>query len=140
MRIVVLDGQGGRIGKTIIEQIRKKLPMTEIVAVGTNSIAAAAMLKAGATACASGENAVVYNCGRADILCGALSIVFANSMHGEISPVMAQAVSQSEAVKLLIPLRAGNLRVLGVEEKPVVQYVNEMVDVIEAMSRDCMEQ
>lgn len=136
MKIVVIDGQGGRIGKTMIEQIRKKLPMVEIIAVGANSIAASSMLKAGATACASGENAVIYNCQKADIICAALSVAFANSMYGEISMAMAQAVSNSEATKFFIPMRAGNLRVMGVEEKPVLQYVLEMVEEIVAMVGD----
>ncbi|HBU12987.1 MAG TPA: hypothetical protein DEB31_09785 [Clostridiales bacterium] len=127
MKVVVIDGQGGRIGKTIIEQIRKKLPLVEIIGVGANSIAASAMLKAGATACASGENAAIYNCSDADVICGALGIAFANSMYGEISPKMARAVSESGAMKLLIPMKNGGIRVLGVEEKAVLLYVEEMV-------------
>ncbi len=135
MKIVVIDGQGGRIGKTVIEQLRKELPLIEIIGVGANSIAASAMLKAGATACASGENAAVYNCGNADVICGALGIAFANSMYGEISPRMAQAVSESRAVKFLIPMRSGEIRILGIEEKPVLQYVNEMVKEICTMAQ-----
>ncbi len=130
MKIVVIDGQGGRIGKTVIDEIRKKLPRAEIIGVGANSIAASAMLKAGATACASGENATVFNCADADVICGALGIAFANSMYGEISPKMAQAVSESKAVKFLIPMRSGSIRILGVEEKAVLQYVGEMVEEI----------
>ncbi|MDL2237660.1 DUF3842 family protein [Christensenellaceae bacterium OttesenSCG-928-K19] len=131
MKIVVIDGQGGRIGKTIIEQIRKKLPNVEIIGVGANSIASSSMLKAGATACATGENAVVYNCGDADVICGVLGIAFANSMYGEISPEMARAVSQSKAEKYLIPIRVKGLHVLGIPERPVLQYVLEMVEEIE---------
>jgi hypothetical protein len=133
VKIVVIDGQGGRIGKTVIEQIRKELPMAEIIGVGANSIASASMLKAGATACASGENAAVYNCESADVICGALGIAFANSMHGEISPRMAQAVSESNAVKLLIPMKSGGVHILGVEERSVLQYVTEMVEEIKKM-------
>ena len=132
MKIVVIDGQGGRIGKTIIEQIRKELPLVEIIAVGANSIASSAMLKAGATACASGENPAVYNCQDADIICGPVSIAFANAMYGEISPAIAQAVSGSRAKKMLIPMRGGNITILGVEEKSVLQYVTEMVELIKA--------
>lgn len=137
MKIVVVDGQGGRIGKTMIEQIRKELPAVEIIAAGANSIASSAMLKAGASACASGENAVIYNCKDADFICGALSIAFANSMHGEISPQMAQAVSESKAVKYLIPMRSGEIQILGVTEKPVIQYVIEMVDGIKTYLSEC---
>lgn len=134
MRVVVIDGQGGRIGKTIIENLRAELPHLEIIAVGSNSIASAAMLKAGATACASGENAVIYNCGRADIICGPISIAFANSMLGEISPEMAAAVGKSRAKKIFIPMRVGDVMVLGVDEKPVTQYVEEMVRMIREMT------
>ena len=133
MKIVVIDGQGGRIGKTIIEEIRKELPGIEIIAVGANSIAASAMLKGGATGCASGENAVIYNCRKADIICGTLAVAFANSMYGEISPKMAQAVCESEAHKFLIPLRNGNVKIMGTGDQAVLQYVKEMVDLIKEL-------
>ena len=135
MRVVVIDGQGGRIGKTIIENLRKELPTQEIIAVGSNSIASAAMLKAGATACASGENAVIYNCGKADVICGPIGIAFANSMLGEISPTMAAAVGASNAKKIFIPMRVGEVVVLGVDEKPVMKYIDEMVDIIKGMQK-----
>ena len=133
MNIVVIDGQGGRIGKTIIELIRKKMPHVNITGVGANSIASSAMLKAGATACATGENAIIFNCGKADVICGAMGIAFANSMHGEISPAMAQAVSQSEALKLMIPVRSCGVRVMGTKDKSIQEYVVEMIEIIEAM-------
>ena len=133
MRIVVIDGQGGRIGKTIIEEIRKELPGIEIIAVGANSIAASAMLKGGATACASGENAVIYNSGKADVICGTLAVAMANSMYGEISPKMANAVCESDAHKFLIPLKSGNVKIMGAGECAGLQYVKEMVDLIKEM-------
>ena len=126
MKIVVIDGQGGSIGRAIIEQIRKRLPDVEIIAVGANAIASSLMLKAGANAGASGENATIYNCKDADVICGAIGIAFANSMHGEISPAMAQAVTESKAVKYLIPWRDADIKVMGVAERPIQQYVEEM--------------
>ena len=127
MNILVIDGMGGRIGKAIIEQVKSGIDNVEIVAVGTNSIATSAMVKAGADHGATGENAVVYNCARADIIIGVIGIIFANSMHGEISPKMAEAVSVSAAHKILLPLDKCNVTVLGLADKPVQTYISEIV-------------
>ena len=130
MKIVVIDGQGGGMGKSIVQLLRKELPGADLVAVGTNSAATSAMLKAGAPVGATGENAVVYNCADADLIVGAIGIGFANSMHGEISPVMAQAVSQSRAKKLLIPMNRCNVRVLGSGDNPLSDYLRELAEVV----------
>ncbi|MCL1909169.1 MAG: DUF3842 family protein [Holophagaceae bacterium] len=124
--ILVIDGMGGGIGKAVIEHLKGRLKDIKITAVGTNSIATAAMLKAGADVSATGENAVIYNCTRADYIIGTLGIVFANSMHGEISPRMAAAVSSSAACKILIPMDKCNATVLGVADRPVQEYINEI--------------
>ncbi len=126
MKILVIDGMGGGIGKSVIEQIKGELAGAEITAVGTNSLATSAMLKAGADYGATGENAVVYNCGRADYIVGVMGIVIANAMHGEISPRMAEAVSASAAHKMLIPTDKCNVTVLGVDEKPMQAYIGEV--------------
>ena len=130
MKIVVIDGQGGGMGKSIVQLLRRELPDADLIAVGTNSAATSAMLKAGAPVGATGENAVVYNCADADLIVGAIGIGFANSMHGEISPLMAQAVSQSRAKKLLIPMNRCNVRVLGSGDNPLSDYLRELAEVV----------
>ncbi|MCL1830550.1 MAG: DUF3842 family protein [Oscillospiraceae bacterium] len=134
MTILVIDGMGGGIGRTIIERIKAELKqpnMVEVIAVGTNSVATTNMIKAGADFAATGENAVVYNCGKADYIIGVTGIVFTNSMHGEISPMMAAAVSGSDAHKILIPIDRCNTTVLGVVSKPIQSYIDEIVRVID---------
>ena len=93
MNILVIDGQGGGIGRQIVQSVRAKMPDISITAVGTNSIAAAAMLKAGADRAATGENSVVVCCRDADVIIGPVAIVIADSLLGEITPVMAAAVA-----------------------------------------------
>ena len=129
MNILVIDGQGGGLGKNIISRIKKEEAFScfEITAVGTNSIATSAMLKAGAACGATGENAVIYNCKNADIILGATGIAFANSMLGEISPKMANAVSESPAYKLLIPISKCNVGIAGVAEKPMLSYIDDLI-------------
>jgi len=133
MNILVIDGMGGGIGKAIIEHIRCEFPDAAITAVGTNSLATAAMLKAGATRGATGENAIVYNCTKATYIVGAIGIVIANSMHGEISAKMTEAISSSVAHKILIPMEQC-VTVLGVAEKPVGTYINEITGVLKKLS------
>lgn len=126
MKILVIDGMGGGIGKSIIEHLKNELACTEIMAVGTNSIATSAMLKAGADNGATGENAVVYNCPKADYIIGVMGIALANALHGEISPRMAEAVSSSPAHKILIPMDKCDVTVMGVVQKPVQTYINDI--------------
>jgi len=128
MRILVIDGMGGGIGKLVIEKIKSELKEVEIMAVGTNTAATSVMLKAGADFGATGENAVVYNSGRADYIIGAVGIAFANSMHGEVSLKMADAVSLSPAHKMLIPIEKCNVTVMGVSVAPMQVYVSEIVE------------
>jgi len=127
MNILVIDGMGGGIGKSIIEHIKNELGDAEIMAVGTNSIATSAMIKAGANHGATGENAVVFNCTKADFIIGVIGIIFANSMHGEISPKMAEAVSSSPAHKILLPIDKCNVTVLGTANKPIQSHMDEIV-------------
>lgn len=126
MKILVIDGMGGGIGKSVIEHLKNELADTEIMAVGTNSIATSAMLKAGADSGATGENAVVYNCPKADYIIGVMGIALANALHGEISPRMAEAVSSSPAHKILIPMDKCDVTVMGVIQKPVQTYINDI--------------
>ena len=135
MKLVVIDGQGGGVGKGIVECVRRELPQVEIIAVGTNALATSAMLRAGAHVGATGENAVQYNCGQCDVIAGAMGIAFANSMHGEISPAMAQAVSLSAAKKLLIPMAQCSAQTLGVQEKPLAAYFGDLVAALQGLMR-----
>ena len=130
MNILVIDGMGGGIGKSIIEHIKNEFSDFEITAVGTNSIATTAMKKAGADYCATGENAVIYNCTKADFIIGVIGIIFANAMFGEISPKMAEAVSSSPAHKILLPLDKCSVTVLGVTDKPMQSYIAEIAEKI----------
>ena len=100
MNILVIDAQGGGIGRQLVTAIREKMAEADITAVGTNTVATAAMLKAGADNAATGENAVVVNTRRADVIVGPIGIVIADAMFGEITPRMANAVAQSSACLL----------------------------------------
>lgn len=104
MKIVIVDGQGGGIGRMLIERLKGRVQGHTLIAVGTNAMATSAMLRAGADAGATGENAVCYNCQDADLLLGPSGIAIPNAMLGEISPAMAQAVAESYAEKHLLPM------------------------------------
>lgn len=123
MKIVIMDGQGGKIGKLLVEQLKKDLPACALIAIGTNSIATSAMLKAGADFGATGENPVVFNCLDADLIIGPLGIIIANSLLGEITPAMAMAVGQCKAKKILIPVNKCGCVVIGAEELPLSEYI-----------------
>ena len=113
-KVLVIDGQGGGLGRQLVSALAAACPEAELTAVGTNSLAANAMLKAGASRAATGENAVVVNCRRADIIVGPIGIVIADALLGEITPTMAAAVCQSGARRVLV---------VGVPDQPVSQLV-----------------
>ena len=131
MKIVVIDGQGGRMGALLCEKIRKnqkELPTrTELIAIGTNSAATAAMLKAGADCGATGENPVLVACRDADFIIGPLGILAADSLLGEVTPAMAIAVGGSPAQKLLLPVNRCNHHVVGVQDYSMVRLTDEAV-------------
>ena len=131
MVIMVVDGQGGGIGRAVIERLVPSLGGEHtVVAVGTNSLATNAMLKAGAVNIATGENAVKYNAERADIIVGSIGIISANSMFGELSPEMANAISGSDAMKVLIPVKKCGLHVVGAGSETLPKMIDEAVGVI----------
>ena len=131
MRIAVVDGQGGGIGKAIVDQLRRALgEEITIIALGTNALAASLMLKAGANEGASGENAIVFNAPKVDIILGAIGIIAANSMLGELTPAMAQAVAESPAKKILIPLNRYRIQMAGNKKIPLPHYIDEVVELV----------
>ena len=125
MKILIIDGQGGRLGKLLIEKIKSDKPSLELIAVGTNSIATSVVLKAGADMGATGENPVVVNAKNADVIIGPVGIIVANALMGEVTPKMAQAVGESEAFKLLIPVNKCNNYIVGTKNIGISDLVNE---------------
>ena len=132
MKVIIIDGQGGKMGKLLIERIKDAKIDCVITAVGTNSIATSVMLKAGADNGATGENAVVVACRDADIIIGPVGIVVADSLLGEISPAMAVAVGQSKAKKLLIPVNLCNNMIVGTASLTLSKLIAEAVDSMKA--------
>ena len=130
--VVVVDGHGGGMGKALVARLRERLPQVHVRAVGTNSAATEAMLKGGAEDGATGENAVIFNVGKADFVVGSVAIVMANGLMGEISPRMAQAVGESDAIKVLIPANRCGIRMAVGEELPLRRYLDSCVDLIAA--------
>lgn len=130
MRIAVVDGQGGGIGRAIVDKLKTALPEVEVIALGTNSAATGQMLRAGADEGATGENAIVHNMKFVDIVVGVIAIINANSMMGELSPRMAQAVGESLAFKVLLPINRCNIHVVSVEEAPLSVHLDNAIRII----------
>ena len=136
MKIAVIDGQGGGIGKVVVERLRRTFEeKVELIALGTNSLATSLMLKAGADEGATGENAIAWNVPRVDMIIGPVGIISANSLLGELTPLMAKAISESEAKKVLIPLNRCNVIVVGVENKPLPQYIDDVIEIVRDAGR-----
>lgn len=128
MRICVIDGQGGGIGSTLIKRLKEEFQeRVEIIALGTNSIATSAMMRAKANKGATGENAIIRTVPSADIIIGSMGIVIANSMMGELTPKMAEAISSSPAKKLLLPLLQEKVEIIGVTPEPLPHLVECLV-------------
>lgn len=132
MKIVIIDGQGGKIGAALTKQFLESFPLDEIVTIGTNSIATSAMLKAGAAFAATGENPVIVAAGDADIILGPIGIISANALLGEITPKMAAAVSESRAKKILIPVNKCSVSIAGVREMSMSDYIKEALTLAKA--------
>lgn len=140
MRVLVIDGQGGGLGRQLVAAIAEACPEAELLAVGTNSLAASSMLKAGARRAATGENAVVVNCRTADVIVGPIGIVIADSLMGEITPRMAAAVCQSAAKRVLVPINHCENYVVGVPEQPIAQLVQAAAQKVRQLSAgNCKE-
>ena len=131
LKISVIDGQGGGIGSLIVKRLRDEFgDSLEILALGTNATATAAMMKSRANKGATGENAIVLNANRSDILIGPLSIALPNAMLGELTPRMAEAIVLSNARKFLLPLNQEGINVIGVEKEPLPHMIEKIVDIV----------
>ena len=132
-RILIIDGQGGGMGRQLTAALKASGVCAEITAVGTNALATSAMLKAGADQAATGENAVVVGCRRADLIIGPIGIVIADALLGEVTPAMAVAVGQSRAVKLLLPVNQCKNIVVGTQSMTLSKLVAETIAQLSAL-------
>jgi len=128
MKLVVIDGQGGGVGKSLVAALKALMPHQPVIALGTNVQATSAMMKAGADRGATGESAIRYQCRTADIILGVTGILHANAMMGEISPGIAAAVSLSEGQKILIPLERCGLNIAGVGKQPLDSLIRQAAE------------
>ncbi len=133
MHILIIDAQGGGIGKQLVSAIKANFPAYRVTAVGTNSAATAAMLKAGADDAATGENAVAVCCKRVDVILGPIGIVIADSMLGEVTPKMAVSVGQSAAKRILIPVSHCDSIVVGVDDLAMGKLIQNAVEKLRAL-------
>lgn len=130
LNVTVIDGQGGGLGKQLVDAILKADLNINLTAVGTNSLATSAMIKAGAKKVATGENAVIVASRKSDIMVGPLGIAITDSLLGEITPAMATAVGQSSAKKILIPMNLCDLQVVGVPNRSMALHIKDAIDMI----------
>lgn len=134
MQILIIDGQGGQLGAALVKKLTECMPQATLTAIGTNALATAAMHKAGAPRCASGENPVIVACRDADVILGPIGIVIADALYGEITPRMAQAVGQSDARRVLIPINLCSNLVVGVSEMSMSKLVQAAVDTVRRLT------
>lgn len=130
MKILIIDGQGGNIGCRLAKMISEQVKTADIRIVGTNSIATANMMKSGVTAAATGENAVIVGCRSADVIVGPIGIVIADALMGEVTPAMAAAVGQSNAVRVLVPLNKCETIVAGADKLTASELLADAVEKI----------
>ena len=127
MNILVIDGQGGQLGGQLIKSLKSNFKEIYITAVGTNAIATATMLKAGANQSATGENPVVVACRKADVIIGPIGIVIADALYGEITSKMAVAVGQSDAVRILLPVNKCTNLIAGVSDVNMTTIIDDVI-------------
>jgi hypothetical protein len=135
--LMVMDGQGGGIGRAIIRRLRDAFGEDmEILALGTNSVATSQMMKAGANRGATGENAIVRTAPEADIIIGPLGIIIANAMMGEVTPEMSKAIGSSNALKVLIPLTQERVEIMGLSGEPLPHLIDQLIEFIKGGMQD----
>lgn len=133
MTILIVDGQGGRLGRQLVKEVTERFPQQELLAVGTNSMATESMLKAGASRAATGENAVVVACRKADVIIGPVGIVIADALLGEVTPAMAKAVGQSSAKRILLPSDKCDTLIAGVSEAGMGALIEDAMEKLEKL-------
>ena len=133
MKVLIIDGQGGGLGRQLVTAVKEKCPEAEVLAVGTNSTATGAMLRAGADQAATGENAVLVACRKADVIIGPIGIVIADSMLGEITPAMAAAVGKSPARRFLLPVNQCDNLVVGAADLSMADKVREAAELLRGL-------
>ena len=136
MKILIVDGQGGGVGRQLATKIKEAFPDVRLMAVGTNTVATAAMLKGGADDAATGENAVLVAARKADVIVGPLGIVVADSLGGEITPAMATAIAQSDARRILIPFKHCDNVIVGVPDLNVSVLIKKAVEEIGKLCKE----
>jgi len=136
MNILIMDGQGGQLGAQLVKEITARFPEAQIIAVGTNATATAAMLKAGAKQAATGENPVLVACRKADVIIGPIGIVIADSMYGEVTPQMAVAVGQADATRILIPMNRCENLIAGVQDVTVSAMLADVLAKLEKIVKN----
>lgn len=130
MNLVIVDGQGGQLGAQIVKEIITQFPCESLTAVGTNAVATAAMLKAGAKQVATGENPILVACRKADIIIGPVGIVIADSLLGEVTPKMAVAIAQADAIRILIPMNKCENLIAGVTNLNTASLIADAMEKI----------
>ena len=133
MNILIIDGQGGGVGAQLVSAVKENFPDCAITAVGTNTVATSVMIKAGAGQAATGENAVIVACRKADVIVGPIGIVIADSLLGEVTPAMALAVGQSGAARILIPTSHCGVAIAGMADQPITKLIQGAVAKIRLM-------
>ena len=133
MNIVIIDGQGGQLGAQLVKELSSLFPTLMLTAIGTNAVATATMLKAGAKNAATGENPTLVACRTADVIIGPIGIVIADSLLGEVTPKMALAVAQSNATRILIPMNKCKNLIAGVQASSTSALISDVTDKVRAI-------
>ena len=128
MEILVIDGQGGGVGKVLVEQLKRNFPEQTIIAVGTNSLATNNMMKGGPDLIATGENAVDFNCNAADIIVAPNGVLFENAMRGEVTKKMSDALSRNRGKTFLIPMAQCHFNIMGLRDAKMSEYIGEAIE------------
>ena len=136
MNILIIDGQGGQLGAQIVKEITAQMPDIRVMAIGTNTIATSAMLKAGAENAATGENAVLVACRKSDVIIGPIGIVIADSLFGEITATMAAAVGRADAIRILIPMNKCENLVAGVNASSTKELLEDVMNKLRSVMED----